>query len=106
MVHRRRFRKEPAEINHEIYTLMKKFMQQICLMKTPGQKELPTDIGLWKQHSTEYYSLKTEEWIRVMKCLLSYRCKCKVQVRIIAGKDIKLLEFFDTHDENRHAVGW
>ena len=44
-----------------------------------------------------------------MKCPLSYRCKivckCKEQVRITAGKDYKLLEFFGTHDENSHAVG-
>ena len=45
--------KEPAEINHEIHTLMKKFMQQSRLMKAPGHKELPTDIGLWKQHRAE-----------------------------------------------------
>ena len=45
---------EPAQINHEIYTLMKKFMQQSCLMKARGHKELLTDIGLWKQHRTEY----------------------------------------------------
>ena len=83
---------------------MKKFMQQSRLMKAPGYKELPTDIGLWKQHRAEYYNLRTEEWIRVMQCLLIYRCKCKARVRIIAGKDYKLLEFFGTHDENSHAV--
>ncbi len=34
---------------------------------------------------------------------VSYSCKCKAQVRIIAGKDYKWLEFFGTHDENSHA---
>ncbi len=46
---------EPAQINHEMYTLMKKCMQQSCLMKAPGHEELPTDVGLWKQQRAEYY---------------------------------------------------
>ncbi len=37
---------EPAQIDHAIYTLMKKFMQQSCLMKAPGHKQLDTDVGL------------------------------------------------------------
>ena len=95
---------EPAQVNHEIYTLMKKFMQQSRLMQAPVHRELPTDIGLWKQHSAEYYNSRTEEWIRVTKCPLIYHCKCRAQVRIIAGKDYKLLESFGIHDENSHAV--
>jgi hypothetical protein len=35
---------------------------------------------------------------------MNYRCKCKAQVRIIAGKDYKRLEFYGTHDENSHAT--
>ncbi len=74
-------------------------------MKAPGHEELPTDIDLWKQKCAEYYNLRTNEWIRVMKRPMSYdRCKCKAQVRIITRKDYKLLEFFGTHDENSHAV--
>ncbi len=43
---------EPAQIDHAIYTLMKKFMQQSHLMKAPGHKQLDTDVGLWKlQHA-------------------------------------------------------
>ncbi len=33
-----------------------------------------------------------------------YRCKCKAQVRIIAGKDYKLLKFYGTPDEHSHAT--
>ena len=95
---------EPAQVNHEIYMLMEKFMQQSRLMKALEHKALPTDIGLWKQHHTEYYNSRTEKWIRVMKCRIKYRCTCPAQVRIIAGIDYKLLEFFGTHDENSHAV--
>ena len=39
-----------------------------------------------------------------MRCQLSYRCKCKVQVRIITGKVYKRLEFFGSHDETSHAT--
>ncbi len=35
---------------------------------------------------------------------MGYRCKCREQVRIIAGKDYKRLEFFGIHDENSHAT--
>ena len=96
--------KEPADINHEIYTPMKKFMQQSRLMKAPGHKELPTDIGLWKQYRVEYFNWRTDDWIQVMKCPLKYQCKRPAQLRIIAGKYYKLLELFGTHDENRHSV--
>ncbi len=75
---------EPAQIDHEIYTLMKKLMQQSRLMKALGHKQLETDVGLWKLHCAKYYNSRTSEWIRVVKCPLRYHCKCKVQVRIIA----------------------
>jgi hypothetical protein len=94
---------EPAQIDHETYTLMRKFMQQSRLMKAPGHKQLDTDVGLWKLRRAEYYNSRTDEWIRVYKCPMSYRCKCKALVRIIARKDYKLLEFYGTHDENSHA---
>ena len=98
---------EPAQISHEIYTLMKKFMQQSRLMKAQGHRELPTDLGLWKRrHRKEYSNSRTDEleWIRVMTCPMKYRCKCRVQVRSIAGKDYKRLEFLGTYDENSHST--
>ncbi len=51
---------EPAQIDHAIYTLMKKSMQQSRLMKAPGHKQLDTDVGLWKLQHTEYYNLCTD----------------------------------------------
>jgi hypothetical protein len=39
-----------------------------------------------------------------MKCQMSYGCKCKAKIRIVAEKDYKLLEFYGTHDENSHAT--
>ena len=30
----------PTQVNHEIYTLMKKFMQQSCLMKAPPLRDI------------------------------------------------------------------
>jgi hypothetical protein len=78
---------------------MKKYMQQSRLMKAPGHKQLETNVGLWTLQRAEYFNSRTEEWIRVYQCPMSYRCKCNALVRIIAGKDYKLLEFFGTHDE-------
>ena len=37
---------EPAENKREIYTLMKKFMQDSRLVQTQGHKKLDTDIAL------------------------------------------------------------
>ena len=51
---------EPAQVNHEIYTFMKKFMQQSRLMKAQRHKELPTDVGLWKQQRAEYLNSRTD----------------------------------------------
>ncbi len=83
---------------------MKKYMQQSRLMKAPGHKQLETDMGFWKLQGAEYYNSRSDEWIRVYKCPMQYRCKCKAQVRVIAGKDYKQLEFYGTHDENSHAT--
>jgi hypothetical protein len=82
---------------------MKKSMPQSRLMKAPGHKQLETDVGLWKLQRAEYYNSRTDEWIRVYQCPMSYRCKCHAICRFIAGKDYKRLEFFSTHDEKSHA---
>ena len=95
---------EPAQINHELYTLMKKFMQDGRLIQVPGHPEKKTDIGLWKQQHAENFNSRTDEWIRVMKYPLSYCCKCPARNRIIAGKDYKRLEFFGLHEETSHAT--
>ncbi len=46
---------EPAQNDHAIYTLMKKFMQQSSLMKAPGHRQLDTCVGLWKLQHAEYH---------------------------------------------------
>jgi hypothetical protein len=89
---------EDAQINHEIYTHMKKFMQQSRVYKAPGHnlKQNPTDVGLWKLQCAEYHNSCTNEWILVFQCPMHYSCKCNVLCRILAGKDYKWLEFFST----------
>ncbi len=79
-------------------------MQQSRLMKAPGHKQLDTDVGLWKLQRQEYHNSRTDEWIRVYKCPMHYRCKCKAQVGICTGKDYKRVEFYGDHDENSHAT--
>ncbi len=86
---------KPAQIDHEIYALMKKFMQQSRLMKAPGlgHKQLDTYVGLWKLQRAKNYNSRTDEWTRVYQCPMSDRCKCNALVRIFASKDYKLLQF-------------
>ena len=47
---------EDKQIEHEIYTKMKLFMQASGLKKTPRHRQKDTDIHLWKQYSKEYYN--------------------------------------------------
>ena len=84
---------------------MKKLMQASRLMQA-GHPEQKTDIGLWKQQRAEYYNSRTEEIIRVVKCLMHYCCKCPAKVRIITDKGYKRLKFYGTHDEKSHAVDY
>ncbi len=72
-----------AEIEHEIYTEMKKYMHVNGLKKTPGHKPKETDIHLWKQHSKECQNKRTGEWIRPFRCPMHYRCDCHAQVKLI-----------------------
>ncbi len=94
---------EDAEINHEIYTEMKKYMHASGLKKTPGHKTKETDMYLWKQYSKEYQHKRTGEWIRPFRCPMHYRCDCHAQVKLITGPGYKRLEFCGTHDEHSHA---
>jgi hypothetical protein len=51
---------EDAEIQHEVYTKMKKYVHASCLKKTPGHKTKEMNIHLWKQYSKQYYN--KEDW--------------------------------------------
>ena len=55
---------EDAEIQHQIYTEMKKFMHASVLKKTARHKAKDTYIHFWKQYSKEYHNKRTEEWTR------------------------------------------
>ena len=89
---------EPAEIQYEIKMLMKKFMQDICLMVALGkdQDKNRTDIALWKQQHQEYWNWRTDEMVGVYKCQNIYYCKCQAKARIITGKNYKRLELYGT----------
>ena len=96
---------DPAEIDHQIKMLMKKFMQDSRLMVAPGKdpEKNKTDIALWKQQRKPYWNSRTDEMVHMFMCPMNHRCKCKAMVRIITGKDHKRLEFVGTHDETSHA---
>jgi hypothetical protein len=59
---------EDAEIQHEIYPEMKKFMHPSGLKKTPGNKLKATDIHIWKQYSKAYSNNKACELTRPFQC--------------------------------------
>ena len=95
---------EEAEIQHEIYTEIKKFMHASGLKKkTPGRKPKETDIHLWKQYSKAYRTNRTGDWMLPFLCPLSNRCGCQAQVKHITGDNFIRLEFSGKHDENSHA---
>ena len=94
---------EDAEIQHQIYTEMKKFIYASGLKNTPGHKAKDTDIHLWKQYSKDCHNKKTNEWTRPFRCPLHYQCGCQAQVKLITGQDCNRLEFCGMHDEHSHA---
>ena len=101
---------EPAEIEHQIKMLMKKFMQdrdsRLMIALGKDQEKNKTDKALWKQQPKEYWNSRTDEMVHTFKCPMDHRCRCKAKVRIITGKGYKRLEFHGTHDETSHAVDY
>ena len=59
---------EDAEIEHEIYTKMKRIMHASNLKKSPRHKAKETDIHLWKQYSKEYHNKRSDKWTRPFRC--------------------------------------
>ncbi len=96
---------EEAEIQHQIYTVMKKFMHESGLKKTPGIKPKDTNFNLWKQFSKAYHNNKTGNWTLPFRCPLRNRlgCGCQAQVKLVTCADYSRLEFSGMHDENSHA---
>jgi hypothetical protein len=84
---------EDTEIQHEVYTEMKKFMHVSGLKKTPCHKQKETDIHLWKQYSKAYRNYKTCDWTRPFQCPLHNRCGCQAQVKLITCDNFIWLEF-------------
>jgi hypothetical protein len=96
---------EETEIQHEIYSEMKKFMHASGLKKTPSHKPKETDNHFWKQYSKAYRNNKTGDWTRPFRYPLRNRCglACQAQVKLITDDNFIRLEFSGTHDENSHA---
>ncbi len=67
----------------------------------PGHKPQKTDIYLWKLHSKEYDSKRSEEHIHCYQCSMFGRCQCMARCTFCTGKDYIRLEFHGTHDETR-----
>jgi hypothetical protein len=71
---------ERADIENQILQSMAKFMTDSQFLKSPGHKPKKTDIHLWKLHSKEYYSKRSDEHICCYKCPMFRHCNCMVQI--------------------------
>jgi hypothetical protein len=70
-------------------------------MKLPGHIDKLTDVALWKQFR-EYTVKKGLVKIRIFRCPLRYRCKCKAGMRIMETSTWKSLERCGEHDATSH----
>ncbi len=74
------------------------------LKKLPGHQSKPTNVSLWKQFRA-YKVQKGLILIRLFRCPLHHRCKCKAGIRIMEGPDWIQLESLDRcgeHNVNSH----
>jgi hypothetical protein len=75
---------ESENIERELFELARDWMSQFKLKKLPGHQSKPTVVALWKQFS-EYKSKKGSILVRLFRCPLHHRCKCKAGIRIQEG---------------------
>ena len=67
---------DSEDIEREVFELARDWMSLPKLKKLPGHQSKPTDVSLWKQFR-EYKVQKGTIRIRLFRCPLNHRCKCK-----------------------------
>ena len=92
---------DPDDIERELFELARDWMSQSKLKKLPGHQSKPTDVSLWKQFR-EYKAKKGSILVRLFRCPLLHRCKCKAGIRITEGPDWMQLERCGEHNANSH----
>ena len=92
---------ESEDIDRELFELAREWMAVSKLKKLPGHIDNPTDVALWKQFR-EYTVKKGLVKIRIFRCPLRYRCKCKAGMRIMETSTWKSLERCGEHNATSH----
>jgi hypothetical protein len=92
---------DSEDIERELFELARDWMSQSKLKKLPGHQSKPTDVSLWKQFR-EYKAKKGSILVRLFRCPLRHRCKCKAGIRIMEGPDWMQLERCGEHNANSH----
>jgi hypothetical protein len=92
---------DSEDIERELFELAREWMSLSTLKKLPDHQSKPTDVSLWKQFR-EYNSKKGSALIRLFRCPLHHRCKCKAGIRIIEGPGWMELHRCGEHYANSH----
>jgi hypothetical protein len=92
---------DSEDFERELFELARDWMSQSKLKKLPGHQSKPTDVSLWKQFR-EYKTKKGSVLIRLFRCPLHHRCKCKAGIRIMEGPGWMELHRCGEHDANSH----
>jgi hypothetical protein len=92
---------DSEDIELELFELARDWMSQSKLKKLPGHQSKPTDVALWKQFR-EFKSKKGSILVRLFRCPLHHRCKCKAGIRIQEGPDWIQLDRCGQHGANSH----
>ena len=89
-------------VDIEVLEVANEFMRDGNILAHPLHEEGESDLGLWKALS-ESIIHKNSTLVRVFRCPLLKRCRCKVQLKIEEGPGGLLMLRRGWHDDDSHA---
>jgi hypothetical protein len=95
---------DSEDIERGLFELARDWMSQSKFKKLPCHQSKPTHVSLWKQFR-EYKVRKGSILIRLFRCPLHHRCKCKAGIQITEGPDSMQLERRGEHNPKSHDDG-
>ncbi len=90
---------DSEDIERGLFELARDWMSQSKLKKLPDHQSKSTNVSLWKQFR-EYKVQRGSILIRLFRCPLHHRCKCKAGVQITDGPDWIQLDRSGEHNPN------
>jgi hypothetical protein len=89
------------DIARELFEKARYLMALSGLRKTPGHKDLSTDLAMWKKamQNTDRRGITHT----IYRCPLKHRCKCQCAIRVSRGPDFLELCRVGLHDMNIQA---